>query len=172
MDVVVGGGIKDFFAMIGAIGGGCVAIGKALGQKLDVPYMEEREGEKLLGCKLKEGHEGELFPTHRYRFPSGEILCTNEWPERLVKEKAEQLTEEVWTKDNWHNSFNDVEGAVQKLPNGIVGVYFHRPSMNLVLVAPGGEKVGIRSTALRKPFRDAGYEACEPLGRLTKATVS
>jgi len=62
----------------------------------------------------------------------------------------------VWEPD----SYNSVEEAVRKLPHGITGTYFHRRSMNLVLLGPLDEKVGIRSTSF--------LSGVEPLKTLKK----
>lgn len=125
---------------------------RTLAANLGVPYLEEREGERLLGHRLKEvsreaAIEQGLFPTRRFRAPDGTVLETDEFPDMSY----DQLTEEVWTKENWPSSYNSVQEALQKVPDGITAIYFHKPSLNLVLVAPGGELVGIRRTAFYDP---------------------
>jgi len=178
--------IKAFGDMLLGQGNSCATIGKALASRLNVPYHEDRVGgSKLLGYRhskrsnsgysrgpgaKEEDLEGSLLPTHEFKFPNGEILRTTEWPKRIFEENAVQLTEEVWEQDPyWPDSFNDVLGAVQKLQHGITGVYHHGPSMNLVLLGPSGEKVGIRSTALSTPFIGLHREQCQHLGKLKKA---
>ena len=47
-------------------------------------------------------------------------------------------------RKNWPTSFNDVRGALRRLKK-LAGVYYHYPSMNLVLVDESGKKIGIRS---------------------------
>jgi hypothetical protein len=176
--------IKAFGAMLEGQRGICAQIGKALCQRLDVPYLEDREAEKFLGHRYTKeslkgttgGNEGDvegpLLPTREFRFPNGELLQTNEWPKRLFDEHAEQLTEEVWTHDNWPDSYNDVQKALQKCAHGITGVYFHWPSMNLVLLNASGEKVGIRSSALVIPLIGLNKENAILLGKLKKAATS
>ncbi len=180
-------GIKAFGAMLDGQGNGCITVGHALCARLGVPYLQERESERLLGHRrtktLRGGFrkgamasmdelEGELLAEREFRFPNGELLRTNEWPKRLFEEKAEQLSEEVWTKENWPDSFNDAKEAVAKLPNGITGVYYHRPSMNLVLVGPTGEKVGVRSTAIMTPMIGIDRDHVFALGALKKASAA
>jgi hypothetical protein len=120
---------------------------RLLAERLGVPYLEERRGERRLGHRLKEVSDEEaikqgLFPTRRFRSPTGEILETNEWPPT----NYEQLTDEVWSRDNFPTSYNTIQEAVQKLPNGIKAMYFHLVSLTLVLVAPDGELVGVRKS--------------------------
>lgn len=161
--------IQAFLDMIEGIGGGCATIGRALAVRLNVPYHEDREGERLLGHRLREVPREEaieqgLLSQRRYRLPGGDLCDTDEF-----LSGAEQLTEEVWTRDNWPTSYNDVPGAIGRLQHGIAGVYFHRPSMNLVLIDSMGEKVGIRSTKLTGPFglqTEAIREGLLMLGRL------
>jgi hypothetical protein len=178
-------GIKAFGAMLDGTGNILVTLGKALALRCQVSYHEDRESEKLLGHRrtkiLKGGIrsgpggvgedelEGPLLPTREFRFPTGELLQTNEWPKRIFVEHAEQLTEEVWTNDHSPDSHNDIQEAVQKCTHGITGVYYHRASMNLVLVSASGKKVGIRSTALVTPLVGLKEADARLLGRLKKA---
>jgi hypothetical protein len=138
-------------AFIGHIHTKPVNTFRELAERMGVPYLEERRGERCLGHRLKDVSDEEaikqgLFPTRRFRSPTGEILETNEWPPM----NYEQLTDEVWTHDNFPTSYNSIQEAVQKLPNGIKAMYYHLVSLTLVLVAPDGELVGIR----RSSFRD------------------
>lgn len=162
-----------------------VALGKALAHRCQVPYHEDRETEKLLGHRLTkvpvEGSttgsrdasanddDAPLLPTRVFCFPNGELLHTNEWPKRLFDEHAVQITEEVWTHENWPDSYNNVQDALQKCAHGITGVYYHKPSMNLVILNVTGEKVGIRSSSLVIPFVGLKKEEAFKLGRLKKA---
>lgn len=154
---------KAFGAMIQATGNGCQHIGKALAQRVGVPYHEDREVERMLGHRLlsvpkEEAIKQGLLPTRQFQLPDGTVVAEKDVPAHWFNE-AKQLTDEVWTKDNWPDNCNDVNGAIQKLTHGITGVYYHRPSMNLVLLGPMGEKVGIRATTLIGPqglMRDAG----------------
>jgi len=135
-------------AFIDHIHTGPASMAKELAKRLGVPYLEGRQGERLLGHRLKEVSKEDaikqgLFPTRRFRTPTGEILETNEFPPM----DHEQLTEEVWTKENWPTSYNSIREAVRKVPHGITAMYFHMPSLNVVLVAPDGELIGIRRTS-------------------------
>lgn len=156
--------IDGFIQMIQGLGAGCEGLGRGLAQHVGVPFYEDRR-ERMLGHCLREKvgvyrrrslaeiDVSELLPTRQFRFKSGEVLCTNDWPSRLFEEENEQLTEEVWTYDHWPDSYNDVEGAVAKLSKGITGVYWHASSLNLVLLGAQGERVGIRSVDLMTPLR-------------------
>jgi len=93
--------LKAFGEMIGRFAFNGQRIGKAIAERLDVPYYADRE-----------------------------------------------------TGDNWPDNFNKAGEAVAKLPHGITGIYFHIPSLNLILLGPLGEKVGIRSTRLASHMPD------------------
>jgi hypothetical protein len=182
---IMSSGIRAFGAMLDGTGNILVTVGKALALRCQVPYHENREVEKLMGHRrtkilmggIRKGPggpsedelEGPLLSTREFRFPTGELLQTNEWPKRIFDEHAEQLTEEVWTHDHGPDSHNDVQEAVQKCAHGITGVYYHRPSMNLVLVSASGKKIGIRSTALVIPLIGLKQADARLLGRLKKA---
>lgn len=168
--------IKAFGAMLEGQGHGCSAIGKALAAGVGVPYHTERESERCLGHRLLNGHpesnrkrddDVEYLPRPLYRLGADVVETVSGDPPSVDGRfhDVEQLTEEVWTRDNWPDSCNSVALAVAKLLEGIIGVYYHRPSMNLVLVGPQGEKVGIRSTAL-VAMGEILRAQCEPLGRL------
>lgn len=167
--------IEAFGHMLDGIRGGCKAVGKALATHLDVPYYEDRD-ERLLGHRLKtvpveEALKQGLLSARQFRLPSGAILETNEWPDILFEPGVEFLTEAVRTKDNYPDSYNNVLEAVQKLPHGITGVYFHVRSLNLVLLGPMGEKVGIRASTLSTPIGMVPSEA-RHLGSLKKAATA
>jgi len=120
-----------------------------LAKRLGVPYLKERNREMLLGHKLigitrDEAIKQGLLPTRRFRSPTGKILETNKFPTM----DYEQLTDEVWTRNNFPTSNNSVLEALQKVPNGIIALYWHMTSLNIVLVSPYGDLVGIRRTAL------------------------
>jgi hypothetical protein len=139
-----------------------------LAERIGVPYLAERDHEKLLGHRLKEVPKEEaikqgLFPTRRFRSPTGEILETDEFPTM----DHEQLTEEVWTRDHWPTDPNNtVLEALQKVPHGIIAIYYHMTCLNIVLVTPERELIGIRRTAL--------YDRNEvqALNRLKKAATA
>jgi len=50
-------------------------------------------------------------------------------------------------RKNWPTSFNDVYESIERLSK-LAAVYYHYPSMNLVLVDESGEQIGIRSVDL------------------------
>jgi hypothetical protein len=139
-----------------------------LAKRIGVPYLAERDHERLLGHRLKEVPQEEaikqgLFPTRRFRSPTGEILETDEFPTM----DHEQLTDEVWTHENWPTDPNNtVLEALQKVPHGIIAIYYHMTCLNLVLVTPERELIGIRRTAL--------YDRNEvqALNRLKKAATA
>ena len=54
-------------------------------------------------------------------------------------------------KENSPDSYNDISEAINKLGHP-VGIYYHYPTMNLVLLETNGTKIGIRSTSLRHIF--------------------
>lgn len=79
----------------------------------------------------------------------------------------EQLTEEVWTREHWPTDPNNtVLEALQKVPRGITAMYFHMTCLNLVLVTPEGDLIGIRRTALYDK------DEVKALDRLKKAFIS
>lgn len=167
--------IKSFGAMLSGQGNICIQLGKALCHRLSVPYHEAREEERLLGHRLREVPAEEalkqgLLPTRRFKFPDGRVLDQEEFPP--VDLQYDTLTEEVWSHDNTPDSYNDVTSAVQKCSHGITGVYYHRPSMNLVLVNAAGEKIGIRSTALVVPLVGLREDEARLLGKLRRAETS
>jgi hypothetical protein len=139
-----------------------------LAKRLDVPYLVERDRERLLGHRLREISDEEalkqgLFPTRRFRSPTGEILETDEFPTM----DHDQLTEEVWTRENWPTDPNNtVLEALQKVPRGITAMYYHMTTLNLVLVTPEGDLIGIRRTALYDK------DEVKALDRLKKAFIS
>jgi hypothetical protein len=162
--------INAFGEMLEGKNKACKAVGLALCKRLDVPYLEGREEDRLLGHRLmtvpeEEALKGELLPTRQFKFASGEVLCTNEWPERIFEEDAEQLTEEVWTRENRPDVMGQASEMVRKLPDGIVGAYVHLQSMCLVLVCPTGLKVGIY-------VNSQSVRGWEPLGVLKKAATA
>lgn len=106
--------MRDFNDWIGGFTFYGQTLGKAIGERLDVPYYSDREF-------MREPH----YP----------------------------------------DSCNGVAEAVAKLPYGITGAYFNVPSLNLVLIGPFGEKIGIRAMSLR-------MEPADPLERLKKAATS
>lgn len=163
--------IQAFGQMLSGQGSICAQIGKALCYRLNIPYSEDREGEILLGHRLKETSleealEKGLLPTRRFKASDGRILDQDDFPTPI--NDYEQLTEEVWTRANWPDSFNDVSEAIQKCGDGITGAYFHRPSLNLVLLDKVGKKVGIRSTSLMIPMIGLKEENVKLLGRLRR----
>lgn len=58
-----------------------------------------------------------------------------------------ETREKDGTEHHYPTSFSDVRGAVKRISK-LAGVYYHFPSMNLVLVNECSAKVGIRSVDL------------------------
>lgn len=154
--------IQGFFAMLQGQNQSVTSLGRSLATRLGVPYVAERESEKLLGHCYRDASREEalkqgLFPTRRFKKRcDGSILETDDWPSPL--REFDQLTAEVWTRDNWPDNVNDVAGALGRCTTGITAVYYHRPSMCLVVIGASGEKVGIRSTAFRLLESQAAVE--------------
>jgi len=162
-------------------------IGRALCALLEVPYYEDRESEKLLGHRRvrQEALEGSspvhgarsentleepLLPTREFLLPDGSILCTNVWSE--VPADAKQLTEEVWTRDNYPDSYNSIPEAVSKLQHGVKGGYYHKSQANLVLISGTDEKVGIRRAEFILPTRSMLAARIAPLSLLRKVATA
>lgn len=167
-------GIDAFCDLLKGMGSGCRGIGRAIAGMIEVPYREERESDAFLGHRLKEIPQDEalarglLLPLRRFR-RGEEVLDIEGFPP--VNEDWDQLTEEVWSKGNWPDSFNDPVEAVNRLPDGVAAIYYHGPSMNLVLVGARGEKVGIRSTSLARPGRGLNAEGVRILSLLRRASL-
>jgi hypothetical protein len=127
-------------------------LAKTLAQTIGVPCYEDRIVERFLGYRLRSAPEEPLLDSPRYGY-QGETL--EAWPTDSETGKAipiprvEFLTEEVWSRDHWPNTAGTVTEALAELPEGEVeGIYYHGPSMCLVLLSPEGHKVGIRATSL------------------------
>jgi hypothetical protein len=127
-------------------------LAKTLAQTIGVPYYEDRIVERCLGYRLRSAPEEPLLDGPRYRY-EGETLKA--WPidpstgKAVPLPRVEFLTEEVWSRDHWPHTAGTVSEALGNLPDGeIEGLYYHGPSMCLVLLSPEGHKVGIRATAL------------------------
>lgn len=99
----------------------------AVATRLGIPYEHERETERVVNVR----HEGKWVP---------------------IDDKGGGGT--TWdsgkdhSHDNYPDSFNDVPGALAKIHRP-VAMWYHNPSMNLVILDESGAKVGIRSTCLR-----------------------
>ena len=92
--------------------------------RLGIPYEHERESERLLQTR----HEGKWVPGEH----GGQVWDSGK----------------DHSHDNYPDSFNDVPGALVKIHHP-VAMWYHNPSMNLVILDDSGAKVGIRSTCLR-----------------------
>jgi hypothetical protein len=156
-------------ASLAGQGPGCILLGKTLAKKIGVPYYEDRMIERFLGHRRK-GSEQELFlesPRYRYK---GEII--EEWPmapdgRAVPMNEVEYLTEEVWSREYWPNTADEVPVAIKRLPDGkVTGIYYHGPSMCLVLLHPGGLKVGIRATSIIHPILGLDKVAVAAIGKL------
>ncbi len=162
-------------ALVG-YGPGCQLLGRELAKKIGVPYYEERLVERFLGHRLvgapKEANQAYLAkPQYRY---AG--VMTETWPLHpetglaIPMHEVQLLTEEVWGRDYWPNTADDVPTAVRHLPDGkLSGMYYHGPSMCLVLLHPDGMKVGIRATTILHPKLGVDKAAVAALGRLKAA---
>jgi hypothetical protein len=153
-------------------GPACVLMAKALAERLGIPYHEDRLVERMMGYRLKATPNAPLLDGHRYKY-NGAVH--EAWPIDPATSKpaemheVEFLTEEVWTRDHWPNTADDVAAAVARLPDGkITGLYYHGPSMTIVLLHPGGLKVGIRAGSIIDPKLTADKVAIEALKRLKK----
>lgn len=56
-----------------------------------------------------------------------------------------------YSEENWPDSYNDIDEALNKIHQP-AAMWYHNPSMNLVIMDKSGEKIGIMSTALRHPM--------------------
>ena len=61
--------------------------------------------------------------------------------------EEKEAREEDGKRKNYPTSANDVDGALRRLSE-LIAVYYHCPSMNLILVDASGEQIGIRSNDL------------------------
>lgn len=121
-----------------------------IAKRLEIPWLESRKGELLLGHRLKEISREEaikagLLPTRRFRLVGGLTVDQDEFPP--LEQIEEQLTEEVWTRGNWPSVLLSIPEAIQRVPNGVIGMYYHVPSLCVVLVAPDRSLIGIRRTS-------------------------
>ncbi len=155
-----------------AYGPACILVGKTLAEKLGVPYYEDRITERFLGHRMKGQPESAFVDGPRYVY-KGELRDT--WPNDPATGKpvpmyeAQIATEEVWSRDHWPHTADDATAALKHLPDGkITGIYYHGPSMTLVLLHPGGLKVGIRAAALLHPKLGPDKAAIAALEKLKK----
>ncbi len=161
---------KAIAGALAAHGPACQLLGKEIAKKIGVPYYEERIVERFLGHRLK-GKEAPFLDKPLYRFEGVE---TEEWPMRDGKaidmRFVEFLTEEVWAREHWPNTADNIPDAVARLPDAkVTGIYYHGPSMCLVLMHPGGLKVGIRATTVLNPKLGVDKKGVGALGKLKKA---
>jgi hypothetical protein len=163
--------------MLGAHGQACIKLAKELSAKIGVPYYDNRITERFLGHRLKnppgDKTEHPLLDTPRFKFKG---VVSDTWPmdpatgAAAAMEDVESLTEEAWSRDYWPNTADDVLTAFKRLPDGAIeGMYYHGPSMCLVLLHPGGPKVGIRAPALINPRTGLDKATIALLGKLKKA---
>jgi hypothetical protein len=94
---------------------------------LGIEYKLSLETERVLEVR----HEGRWIPSGH----GGE-----EWDDG-----------QTWSKDGWPDSFNTTKEALGKIGYPIA-MWYHCPSMNLVIENDDGTKVGIRSTDFRIPL--------------------
>lgn len=95
--------------------------------KLSIPYLQEREGERLLATR----HEGKWVPDEH----GGRVWDSGK----------------DFASENGPDSYNSVGTALDKLRRP-TAMWYHNPSMNLVILDESGTKVGVRSVDLRVPL--------------------
>jgi len=142
------GTLKDFAGFLQAFQGGSREIGRVIAESIGVPFREDCK-ERLLGYRYAERAEkfievtkemkAELLPKRRF-LVDGDVVESDDQPPN-----SEWLTEGVWSRDHWPDSFNGIREAVDKVEGGVAEIYYHYASMNLVLVDATGQKIGIRS---------------------------
>lgn len=154
------------------VGPACQLMCRVLAQKVGVPYHEDRLVERFLGHRFRDKPETPFVDGPRYGY-QGEVL--EAWPNNpetgkpAAMHEVQFLTEEVWSRDFWPNTADDVAVAVNRLPDGqITGLYYHGPSMTIVLLHPGGVKVGIRALSLIHPQLGPDRKSVVLLDRLKK----
>lgn len=146
-------------------------------EEIGVPYYEDRIVERLLGHRPRgltreQASQVPFMEKPQYRY-EGQVIEV--WPVdkngiALPMNDVEFLTEEVWSRDYWPNTADDIPTAVRQLPDGkVVGIYYHGPSMCLVLLHPGGMKLGIRATKIIHPKLGVDKDAVAALAKLKKA---
>ena len=96
----------------------------AIGNHLGIPYLEERETERVLSVP----HTGKWNGS----YVKGE-KCGREWDSGTD-----------YAKENWPDSFNTIDDAMVKIDRP-KAMWYHYHSMNLVILCETS-KVGIRST--------------------------
>ncbi len=160
--------MRALAARMGSHGQACQALARMVAKKIGVPYYEDRIVERFLGHRLKnkpgDTTEHPLLDKPLYRikgYPDAGIEAgptLEAWPDDAktgqpaAMDKVESLTEEVWGRDYWPNTADDTKKALERLTdNKIAGIYYHGPSMTIVLLHPGGPKIGIRAASIIDP---------------------
>lgn len=160
-----------------------MVLARSIAKKLGVPYHEDRVTERFLGHRLKAQPETPILDTPRYRLKAGRYNSSPEpgptlesWPldpkteVPATMDDVESLTEEVWGRDYWPNTADDPITAVGRLSEGKVeALYYHGPSMCVVLLSPGGLKAGIRAAALIDPTLGPDTAGLAALSKLKRA---
>ena len=143
---------KALAIKLAAYGPACQLLARTVAQKIGVPYYEDRIVERFLGHRLKEKKDAPFVekPLYRHNGEVVEVWPTNpETGKPLAMHQAEVITEEVWARDHWPNTADDVPHGIARLPDGkVAGIYYHGPTMCLVLLHPGGLKIGIRAGSI------------------------
>lgn len=163
---------QAFAAKLQAHGPACTLLAKTIAQQIGVPYHEDRLVERFYGHRMRGQPETPFLEGPRYGY-EGQVY--DAWPndpetgKPAEMHRVQFLTEEVWGRDFWPNTADTVTDAIRRLPDGkITGIYYHGPSMCIVLMHPGGVKVGIRATSIIDPRLGTDKAAMKALGNLKK----
>lgn len=120
-------GIRAFLEAMVQQNKGLQGFFTLIAARLGIPYSHDRENERVIQTR----HEGEWVPGEH----GGKVWDSGK----------------DYSHDNYPDSFNGVPDALEKIRRP-VAMWYHTPSMNLVILDDSGVKVGIRSTALRIPL--------------------
>ncbi len=174
---------KTLANLVGGHGNACVLLGKTLAARIGVPYYEERIIERFVGYRVKSWGKDEQHglletPLYRHKKAPEDAPPSETWPNDPVSQTpapmsdVESLTEEVWSRDYWPHTTDDPASALKRLNDGqITGLYYHGPSMCIVLLHPGGLKVGVRATTIIHHRLGPDKAAVAILAKLKKAAI-
>jgi hypothetical protein len=134
----------------------CQDLAKTLAQRIGVPNHEDRLSERLIGYRWRTDPKLPLTEKHVYGYE--DVMYEDVWPmdpetgKPAEMHRVAWLTEEVWSRDHWPHTADEPAVAIDRLPDGqVMGLYYHGPSMCLVLLRPDGMRVGIRATTVIHP---------------------
>jgi hypothetical protein len=171
---------KALANMVSGHGNACIMLAKTFATTIGVPYYEDRITERFLGHRLlswgKEQHGLLEKPLYRHKKAPDDAEPQETWPNDPITQTPAPmsdvhfLTEEVWSRDHWPNTSDDPAGAMKRLQDGrITGMYYHGPSMSIVLLHPGGLKIGVRATSIIHHRLGPDKTALAALAKLKKA---